>query len=446
MNNKDEIEDLKLLYRSKIKGEIEEHEYDEIKKILKIYVNNSTDIYLSSIKLSGKTYTIKKLDDTNIAETSKLQLMKVEVKSIDYEMFKNLLPLYLEKLIGHQDYKFEKQDYGIQFLNFDDSLIIIVSAKCIDFTKVAMKHKEQPKLKDCDVYWEKLADSKTLLVTSSESQEFLELYLQNETRSGGGEIKKIVKIDNPNKDVNIFLIEYTDDLRVEKVLEKIHQDMKIRLIHDDIETFQLKLQRAKKNFKVLNAKEFPFSLIVMLTMHLEYFKTDLLKLTNNCAIVKESDDERIKIEYWPIKISERDLDTHINSLKRKFDSEEWNIKKDIDVIKLIKNNLETCYKNSRISNLILTLVNQESLKIRIECTDEQLHNEKLKIEEIINNEKNQKMLATVKLEGYRCRLLLKNGFILECRNAYSDIKITINSRSETITYEGFSSSVLFSKQ
>ena len=228
--NKDYIDDILVIYKSKINGKIQSHDYNEKKKILKILLSDKTDIdRLTSIKLDGETYAIKKLEDIETDE--KMQLMKVEVKSNDYSSFENVLPLYLEKLVGHEDFKFEKQQYGIQFLNFDDqSFTIILSSKNIDFKRVSSKHKEVPKLLDREVFWEKIAEIRTVLVITIEVQEYVQLYLSNPNKSGGGKIKEIKQIINPNKDSNIFLVEYEDEACVERVLEKIHPQMKIHLI------------------------------------------------------------------------------------------------------------------------------------------------------------------------------------------------------------------------
>jgi O-acetyl-ADP-ribose deacetylase (regulator of RNase III) len=415
---------------------------------LKIFLNNLTDLNrLTSLELDGETYAIKKIEKNDVKLEGKMQLMKIEVKSNDYNKFEKLLPLYLEKLVGHEDFKFVKQEYGVEFLNFFDQMFtVILSSKNIDFQRVTIKHKEAPKLLDHEVFWEKMTDIRTVLVITSESQEYVKLYLSNPNRSGGGKIKEIKEIINPKKDSNIFLIEYEDQASLNKVLDKIHKDIKIQLFYDDIKSFENKLGKSNKLIKILNGDQFPFSLILKFAMYFQNFKNDILKLTNNFVTIKESNKDQIEIEYYPSQLLESDLGNHIDSIMKKYCCDEWKIQKDKDVIELIKNKLQKFYEHSYNLNLILKLENDESLLIRIECTSEMLKTERAKIDDIINNERNEKMIEKVNDKNYRCSLLLKSGFIVQCRKTCADMMIKIDSTNEIITFNGFFDSVIYCKQ
>ena len=59
---------------------------------------------------------------------------------------------------------------------------------------------------------------------------------------------------------------------------------------------------------------------------------------------------------------------------------------------------------------------------------------------------NDKIIDEVHDQNYRCSLLLKNGFIEECRIRRSDMTITIIPTKATIIFDGFFNSVVFCKQ
>ena len=378
-------------------------------------------------------------------------MMKVKIISDNYKKFEAVLPLYLESLIGHEDFHFERLDYGIDYLNNDkNSFVVIVTAQKIDFDRVSKKHSVKPTLEESKIFWEQIKELKTVLVKSSETLNYVELFLTSESKSGGGNIKQIKKIENSNGDENLFLVEFEDDSTFERVMEKLktndHKAIKIQPFFDDINEFENKIKESIKSIKLLVVTEFPISLIIKLPIYLETFKIDLEKLSNNDAIVRRNmNKDQVEIEYLPAKLSEKQLDEFVDRCTEKYKFLEWQIDKDRDIIK-IQETLKLFYQTSNNILLICEKINEETLKIRIEGSEEIINTEKMKIYNIIGDEKNKKIEDTVKDKSYKCSLLMKNDFIKECKNSFSDIKIIISPPKETIHFTGFIQSILFCKQ
>ena len=449
-----------LICKRKGGAEIVENDYHENSNTLNIYFKDkkTVDFFvnLSAIEMYGEKYPIKKLDFKNniVTQNEKVKnnsdkVLRIEIDSSDYEKYeKNALQLYLEALLGHENFEFKKLDYEIdKLLNLvQTSFTVIVFAKSIDINRITKKHAESKTLLGNNVFWELIDQPNSVVAISQEHQDTVKLYLSNHGKSGGGPIKILKTIETTDPMKKLYLIQYENIECVERVAKKVHKDIEIKILYEDIIIFESKIKKSTetKSFKELNVDEFPFSFISKNKLYLDLFEKELLKYNAKLIV----DLNKTQIEYYSKKLQETELEEIIKKYKNMFTFRELeNIPKDKDVIEKLKDNLSNLYKNSNSVDLIfLNSENVDNFKIRIECLTEKIDLEWNKVIQIVQNDNNKKIEDLSNLKPYQCSLLMKNDFIKQCKATYPDVKITIAPNKGTVTIDGFFQSILFCKQ
>ena len=447
---KNELEHVLLLFENEKRsggGLIKSHNFiNELNVLIIEFLNPecaTRAIKFGTVNIRERCYKAQKFEQSIITSLKnnlaneydnfkfKILIHKNDLKDM-IDVKQEMLELYIEFLVESK-FKYFQLNYGLDEELFKNTLeYIVASEKPISYNDIQMKNKKKPELIDRKVSTQQIKENGCVIVYTKQHADIVELYFQNQRKSGGGEIKRFEKHEN------FYLIQFADTSCVNRVLSNSpRNDMKVERFYDDINEFVDKMNMFKKKevAEILNidTNEFPFSYVVNNQKEIEKLKVLLIK--HGAKLTSESG--KLQIQYYLSKILKNKLDEQITEFKKCFMAHEWTVESDI-FFKL-ESNLKNLYKDQ--IDLYLSFHDVVGAKnIRIEGLADPVKNEIVKIDFILNENKKAEEKIT-NLKPYQCSLLLNSGFIATSKKMNQDIIIKIAPPIGTVTFNGFTKSI-----